>query len=139
SPCVGTTTQRPVEGVRVGVGQPRQGQSGQPLDTVGRRGSSSHRGDASCVDLHEHTVLGPFPLTGPGPLAPVTVCHRKSSRPDRESRSCRTSARASIPARQSSGRAHSSGEYDTPVGLRTYSLAVGPCAYITPASCPAPR
>ena len=49
-----------------------------------------------------------------------------------------TSASASAPRLQSAISAYSSGECDTPVGLRTNSIAVGTCADSIPASCPAP-
>ena len=48
-----------------------------------------------------------------------------------------TSASASAPRLQSAISAYSSGECDTPVGLRTNSIAVGTFSDSTPASCPA--
>src|SRR6266851_3527565 len=47
-------------------------------------------------------------------------------------------ARARTPASQSARSACSAGECETPVGLRTNSMAVGTRAASTPASCPAP-
>ena len=59
--------QRPVEGVRVRVGQARQHQAGQPVRAPGRL-PRPHRGDPRAVDLEQHVL--PRPSGQPGPFAP---------------------------------------------------------------------
>src|SRR6201989_2403561 len=54
-----------------------------------------------------------------------------------DTQSAITSASASAPVRQSAISAYSSGECDTPVGLRTNNIAVGTLAERIPASWPA--
>ncbi len=56
----------------------------------------------------------------------------------RPASSSSTAASAATPASQSARSACSAGEWDTPVGLRTKSMAVGSLAASTPASWPAP-
>ena len=112
---VGASAQGTVEGVAVPVGQARQHHARQAgVVGLGRR-LGEHLEDAAAVDddanraphtTGEHRVLAPEGRHAPAPARSVT-----------------TSARAAMPARQSSAEAHSSGECETPVGLRTKSIA----------------
>src|SRR4029077_12365519 len=86
--------------------------------------------EAPVLDLDQHVVVDG--AVDPRPLEQVRggVAHRASR--------SRVSASASPPARQSAISACSAGECETPVGLRTKSIALGtPCADSPPASWPA--
>src|SRR5690606_26457075 len=129
-----------VEGVRVDVGEAGQHEPGQADVLVGRRRAGPDGDDPPVRGLDAH---GPGDAVGqPGPLAPVAGHALSSSGAGAGSpvsRSVSTAVRASTPAAQSSGSACSAGEWETPVGLRTNSIAVGtPAAARMPASCPAP-
>ena len=88
------------------------------------------RGEPAGLDLDVHVLVdGPV---DPGAFQQV---RRHAGSP---ASSARTSRQADTPARQSSIPAVSSGEWETPVGLRTKSIAVGmPAADRMPASWPA--
>ncbi len=116
------TAQRPVERVRVGVGEPRQHHTGQS-DGVTRTVRCGQVDHEAVRDVDQHT--GDDALRQPGLLAPVA----------RHVARCSTVvASATTPAAQSSDEANSSGAWLTPVGLRTNSIAVLVWAARMPAS-----
>src|SRR6478736_2496197 len=128
---VGATAQCAVEHVAVAVGEAWQDHAGEPGVAGLGRLLVAHVDDPATVgdDPHrapyttgEHRVLAPERGHAPAPARSVT-----------------TSARAAMPSKQSSAEAHSSGECDTPVGLRTKSMALRmPSLARMPASWPAP-
>ncbi len=111
--------QRAMEGMAVTVRQPGDRQAvksgGFTLRLV-----PAHCRDPIAVDVYPDGG-GDVRWSEPGTLAPVRR-HADSSRS--------TLVKASTPARQSAVSANSSGECDTPVGLRTNNIADG-----MPASC----
>ena len=74
----------------------------------------------------------------PGQVGEPATGHGGARGHGRPARSSRTRASACTPASQSACSACSAGECETPVGLRTNSMAVGIRAARIPASCPAP-
>src|SRR3954447_18477210 len=119
-----------MERVAVDVGKYGEHQSRQPLG-LGRDAVDPglHRGDDPPIGRDHDPGCGCL-ATEPRELAPPRL-HRHAS-------SSRTSARALTPATQSPGSACSAGEWLTPVGLRTNSMALRtPNCAMTPASCPA--
>ena len=131
--AVGPPAQRAVEGVAVGVGEAGQHDPGQADVAVVRRARRDSDPAEPAVG-HGHPHRGGRPGRQPGVLGPVASVTRRPP-----SRSASTAVRAATPARQSASSACSAGECETPVGLRTKSIADGmPCAARMPASWPAP-
>ena len=135
--AVGAAAQRAVEGVAVARWPARAGRrrAGGRRRSRGRarRCTSANRP----VDDVEPDARGQ-PRGQPGVLGPVGRRGRcvTAALP---ARSSSTAVRAATPSRQSDGSACSAGEWETPVGLRTKSIAVGtPALARMPASCPAP-
>src|SRR5215470_6744712 len=115
------------------VGQPGQGEAGQvrcARRAVAGANVRGDRGEVPASGLDEHAGAH-APAWQPGkfrvPAAYAAGDHRHA-------RSSRTAARAATPARQSALSACSAGEWDTPDGLRTNSIAAGTRAASTPAS-----
>ena len=133
---MGAAAQRPVEGVRVGVGQARQHQA-RPART-----SSARPAGTPALDRQPTR-----PAVGDQPRRPVdrravqpavagpSSWSLPATRPGRLT----TAVSARTPAWQSASSACSAGECEMPVGLRTNSIAVGmPALARMPASWPAP-
>ena len=124
---VGAPAQRPVKGVGVGVGEAGQHDARQPLRVAGG-GAGVDAGEPAAVDGERHVAreaAGQQRVRRPEP-------HGRDPAP---ARSAATSASAATPARQSARSACSAGAWETPVGLRTNSIAVGtPAAARIPAS-----
>ncbi len=82
--------------------------------------------------LHDHVIPYDDPDIGLDPAVDQGVLEMECPH---EASSCNASASASTPTWQSAASAYSSGECETPVGLRTKSIAVGmPAAERMPAS-----
>src|SRR4029079_4814766 len=117
--------QRPVERMAVTVRQARAGEAGEPGGVPGE--PERDLGEPPGLDLDVDVLVH-------GAVDPGAFEHVRGHAGSPVS-SARTSARADTPARQSSIDAVSRGEWDTPVGLRTKSIAVGmPTADRMPAS-----
>ena len=121
--ALGATAQRSVKCVRVGVGEPRKGEPGEPGRTRWAGLGQSDCGDqATLVAIDDHTAS--HRAIYPGRFAPE-LGHSLSIR----------RARAPTPASQSSALACSAGEWEMPRGLRTKIMAAGiPCEARMPAS-----
>ena len=104
-----------------------------------RAGVSSRRAAAALgSDRRDPAVVdGDRAPVGDGVAAQPGVFTPPVARGHRETQSAITSASASAPTLQSAISAYSSGECETPVGLRTNSIAVGTFADRMPASWPA--
>ena len=112
--ALGAPAQRAVERVRVCVREARQGEPGEPLRARWGRHTLCNRRKPAVRQLDEH--IGDRTGTDPGQCG-MEARHRHAS-------SSSTSASASTPAAQSESVAYSAGACDTPVGLRTNSIAV---------------
>lgn len=86
--------------------------------------------------IREHLAAEPSSASArPGVVAPLARrCDEPIEQAQPRSRSRSTCTRAAVPASRSAGSAPSSGACETPVGLRTNSMAVGTSADSTPAS-----
>ena len=111
---VGTSAQRAMEHVRVGVGEPGQHQAGQQL--VIRRADQRRLDSDDEAAFARKVDRSGDPVADEGGRAPVGA-HAANS--------ASTSANASTPARQSAVSACSPGACETPVGLRTNSMVLG--------------
>ncbi len=123
APALRVAAERAVEGVAVAV---RETGDRQACKVIGTGSTDLDPGEATALDLDQHVVLDR--TVDVRTLQEVRGgVHPASSR--------RVVARASTPARQSAIGACSSGEWLTPAGLRTNSMAVGiPAAERIPAS-----
>lgn len=110
--------QRAMEGVRVCVGEPGAHETLEDDVTVADLDAVRHLGDEPVLDAQSNSPTHPV---GEGRAGAPVGRHF----PPPPVRSTSTSASADTPVRQSASSANSAGEWEIPVGLRTYTMAVG--------------